>query len=273
MEGPSEFQRKNSVYLSNEQAQSLEHVASNVSRDPNRQLNIMRSQDGRYFYEIKKNAPVQAVIATLLKGIVPVCDIKRVEDAKGTHYYSYVVPMENEKENGESTDEIEADREVIDLLFHGEHEARKNGLTNIRLDENHQAVYYDFDRSNLELKPNKESIERALEYTLTEYPAALPLIRERLQLLRENLDGPSGEQWFVKVLEHAGYDPLSDRNLPLTYQEYEGREERGETHDEKYKYRVTVDELLSRIRTKIDVVLEVLSGDTYQPQPGKNLYT
>lgn len=208
------------------------------------------------FYELNKKPERQAATAILLKGIVPVCDINKVDTPYGARYYSYMVPIENELLKGKHTDEIEADAQVIDLLFNGEHWSGAN-LKNIRLDENHQAVFFDFDQSKFDFILNKELIIRRLEYTENEHPNAIQLIEEKILALKQLLHGEAGKSWFVIALEHVGYNAQKD-DVPLTYEEHKERLANGGDNG-RNSFRVDNNELLTRIRKKIDVILEVLS--------------
>ena len=258
-ESSAEELRNSSVWLSKEQAESMEYVG-NVQENPGRRLRIMRTSDGRLFCELEKKPSRQAATAIILKGIVPVCDVKMVTDAEGPHYYSYMVPIENELFKGEQTDEIETDAKIISLLFNGEHWAG-HSLKNVRLDETHRAIFFDFDQTSFDLSPNKKSIRSQLEYTREVHPTAINLIKEKFTRLKISLDEESGEKWFKDALKHVGYDPQED-GISRTYEEYELRVAQGREDNGENEYRININELLIRVRNKIDEILEVLDEKT-----------
>lgn len=87
--GPITQTEISSIWLSDEQSESMHQVGTVLKGNESRRLKIMRTEDGRHFCELQKNPQKQAFVATLLKGIVPACDVKMVKTPEGPKYYSH----------------------------------------------------------------------------------------------------------------------------------------------------------------------------------------
>ena len=140
----------------------------------------------------------QFVVAKVLKGIVNVSDVVRSSDGK---FYSKVMPLER-IEQVTPEDEMGADFFIMRALFEdGDHHYEEptdniSGRIKNVIRSNGRTVYFDFENAR-QLQPNTPWTRHASS-------GALRMADEKLQILRDRLDGASGAIYIHAILQSSG---------------------------------------------------------------------
>jgi hypothetical protein len=164
---------------------------------------------GTRYIELKdkpgQSGPAEAIVSSLLKGIVNVSDVVVHKRGDFTGYYSKV--MELDKTKNISYQEMVADVLLLKLVFKDEDRELEENRTYdhnlVRDKKKKKIVYFDFGGA----KNNFWSSWSRSPLQLWELDATgLAFLRKKTLALKDRLSGQRGREFLAKVVSHIGTD-------------------------------------------------------------------
>lgn len=207
---------------------------------------VVRDTHGNRYVDVTEKwgetGATERVVALILKGIVNVSDLVRVQGESGVKYYSKV--MEVEKTKDATMQEMQADLALIHILFKDvDHsfEGRDGGDHNLIRDKSKKKIFFfDFGSAmfgfwvkNIEYGDSLEDLDSFAVHTLV----------EKLQTLQTHISGAEGTQFLQNIINESGKS-VSELFIDTP------------TRDSKTPFQVFHDELLSRIENALDVATQ-----------------
>ena len=216
----------------------LEHIDTNHYN-----YAVVRDTHGNRYVDVTEKwgytGPTERVVALLLKGIVNVSDLVRVESESGVKYYSKV--MEVEKTKDATMQEMQADMALIHILFKDvDHsfESRDGGDHNLIRDKSKKKIFFfDFGGAMFGFWPKNSEHGDPLE-DLDSF--AVHKLTEKLQALHTRISGAEGTQFLQHIINESG------KSVNELFMETPSK-------DSKTPFQVLHEEPLTRIESALEV--------------------
>lgn len=204
---------------------------------------VVRDTHGNRYVDVTEKwgetGATERVVALILKGIVNVSDLVRVQGESGVKYYSKV--MEVRKTKDATMQEMQADMALIHILFKdGDHsfEGRDGKDHNLMRDKSKKKIFFfDFGRTMFNFWLNNVEYGDPFE-DLDSF--TVHMLVEKLEALHTQISGAEGTQFLQNIINESGksVDELF-MDTPIT--------------DSKTSFQVFHEELLSRIDNALEV--------------------
>ena len=157
------------------------------------------ASSGDTYYQLNNEASpqVQAFVAKLLKGIIPISDVVSIKDAMGKEYFfSKQIHLED-YDVVSTKDEIQACTLLLQYIFNdSDHDIEIDYTHDDNLNAryaNGKFVFFDFGAATNFLEFEQHTLPGLLNYVSSE---VLGILSNKLLVLKERLDGDTGKTFF-----------------------------------------------------------------------------